>query len=298
MAASRKLFVTGTGSFIGGAVLRSAAAQGYALSGVDAAASGPGYDVADIRSPDIADLIPDETDAIIHLAAVSRDPDCRDRAQACFDVNVMGTLNLMEAAKRRSVRQFIFASSEWVYERFEPGQEKTEDDPIDASRHTSEYAFSKLVSEINLRQKFRHGFCATTILRLGIVYGPRRTNWSAVEALIDAVAHKDEVVVGSRRTGRRFIHVDDVAEGILASVGQPDLQVLNIQGPGFVTLGDVVDSAKRLLGRDTPLRETAPDAPNLRPVSSQRAQEVLGWRARIGIEDGVKTVIDYLELGR
>jgi nucleoside-diphosphate-sugar epimerase len=297
MTSSPTLFVTGTGSFIGGAVLRQAKARGFHLSGCDAGHPGDGFAKADIRDPAITDLIPEGADAIIHLAALSRDPDCRGKAAECFDVNVMGTLNLMEAARKRGVKQFIFASSEWVYTGFKPGVEKTEDDVIDPASHTSEYAFSKVVSEINLRQAFAQGFCAATILRLGIVYGPRPGNWSAVEALVDNVARKDEVVVGSRATARRFIHVDDIAGGILASVGLAGLNVLNIQGPRLVTLGEVIDCAKKILGRDTPVRESAPDAPNLRPVSSAKAEQVLGWKAGTGIEDGVRSVTDFLGLG-
>jgi len=58
---------------------------------------------------------------------------------------------------------------------------------IDASQLNSEYALSKYVSEQNLRQKFQHGFCPTTILRFGIIYGSRKHNWSAVESLFHAV---------------------------------------------------------------------------------------------------------------
>ena len=77
----------------------------------------------------------------------------------------------------------MFASSEWVYEHFEAGELKDEDSVIDVSRQTSEYALSKLVGESALRQKFQRGFCSTTILRFGIIYGPRPSNWSARSTL-------------------------------------------------------------------------------------------------------------------
>ena len=54
-------------------------------------------------------------------------------------------------------KQFIFASSEWVYDQFKEGVPKTENDLIDIANHTSEYALSKLVSEANLRQKYGSG---------------------------------------------------------------------------------------------------------------------------------------------
>src|SRR5262245_31359023 len=114
------IFVTGSESFIGKVLLAQLEHAGVEAVGIDVTAgSGRGRHTADIRSADIADLIP-EAATIVHLAALSRDADCKGRDYSCFDVNVMGTLNLMNAAIRRACRQFIFASSEWVYDRFDP----------------------------------------------------------------------------------------------------------------------------------------------------------------------------------
>lgn len=288
------IFVTGTRSFIGGALLKLCAERGVTVCGIDAVGGGAETTVCDVRSSDVADLIPENVDAVVHLAALSRDPDCRNKAQLCFDVNVMGTLNVMEAARRRHARQFILASSEWVYDRFVPGVEKTEDDVVDPLALNSEYALSKLVSEANVRQAVGNGFCAAAILRLGIVYGPRRTNMSAVEALTTAVAEKDEVTVGALATARRFIHVDDVAAGILASVGREGLDTFNIQGPELVSLERVIKAAEAATGRHPAIRETGAGLPSIRPVSSIKAERLLGWRARIGIEDGVRTLAEGL----
>lgn len=290
-----QIFVTGCASFIGRELLRQCRHKGIQAAGVDLVNTEfPGCAVADVRSPAIVDYIPQNVDAIVHLAALSRDPDCRDKAYQCFDANVMGTLNLMEAAKAKGARQFIFASSEWVYDRFEAGVAKTEDDVIDVSRLTSEYALSKLVSEANLRQKYQHGFCPVTILRFGIIYGPRAGNWSAVESLLHAVATQDEVTVGSLGTGRRFIHVSDIAAAVIASVGLDGFEIINIQGPEMVTLRDIIETAKKLLGRNPAVTERATDQVSLRTVSEQKARTLLGWQPTIRLEDGLRTVLDFV----
>lgn len=292
-----QIFVTGCASFIGRELIKQCKRRGIDVAGVDLVDTGfPGCAVADIRSPAMVDHIPQNVDAIVHLAALSRDPDCRDKAYQCFDANVMGTLNLMEAAKTRGARQFIFASSEWVYDRFEAGVSKTEDDVIDASRLTSEYALSKLVSEVNLRQKYQHGFCPATVLRFGIIYGPRAGNWSAVESLLHAVATQDEVAVGSLGTGRRFIHVSDIAAAVIASIGLDGFEIINIQGPEMVTLRDIIETAKKLLGRSPAVTERTPDQVSLRTVSEQKAKALLGWEAAVGLEDGLKSVLDFVGL--
>ena len=95
--------------------------EGISVIGIDIVNSMSGdydYHKIDIRSPEIANVIPEDVDALIHLAALSKDSDCRNKAYECFDINVMGTLNLIKNAKLKKINQFIFASSEWVYDEF------------------------------------------------------------------------------------------------------------------------------------------------------------------------------------
>lgn len=289
-----RLFVTGSESFIGSVLMRQCAEAGIETVGVDLAqGEGANRHVADIRSSDIADLIP-EGGSVIHLAALSRDSDCRNNALSCFDVNVMGTLSLMEAAAKRNCRQFVFASSEWVYDSFDPNKPKTENEPIDALALGSEYALSKLVSEANLRQRHSHGFCDTTILRFGIIYGPRTENWSAVESLTNAVATQEEVTVGSVRTARAFIHVEDIATGIRAAIGAEGLNTFNLQGKLPIPLDDVIASAARHLDKNPRIVETAPDNPSIRYVSATKAKQSLGWEPAIDIDEGIASILPAL----
>lgn len=290
-----KIFVSGCGSFIGKEVLRLCKTKGIQVIGVDLVETGQeGCSVADIRLPEISEKIPSDVDAIVHLAALSRDIDCRDKAHLCFDINVMGTLNLMEAAKVKGAKQFIFASSEWVYDRFEEGVAKKEEDVIDIACITSEYALSKLVSEANLRQKYQRGFCPVTILRFGIVYGPRKENWSAVESILYAVGTQNEVTVGSLKTGRRFIHVSDIASAIIASIGLSGFEIINIQGQELITLGDIIKISKKLLKRNPNVVERSPEQVSLRSVSDAKAKQLLQWCPKIRLEEGLKSVCDFL----
>ena len=289
------LFITGCNSFIGRELISQCDEKNIQITGVDLLPSDRSdCHVADIGSSDITKHIPSNVDAVIHLAGLSRDPDCRDLAIECFQANVMGTLNLIEAAKSQSAQQFIFASSEWVYDTFEEGVAKVEDSPINAANLTSEYAFSKYVSEVNLRQKFQHGFCPVTILRFGIVYGPRKENWSAVEALLNGVATKDEMTVGARATGRNFIHVSDIASGLLASVGLSGFEVINLQGNNLVTLGEVLDESQSLLKREIPISEGNPSEPSIRFVDNSKAKKVLDWEPTISLREGLSSVATFL----
>src|SRR5262249_43084608 len=140
-AGSMTLFVTGSESFIGKVLAARCRAEGIDLVGIDSVAPpGSGTRRADIRDPAIADLIP-EGATVVHLAAISRDQDCRADPRQAYDVNVNGTINVGAAAEKRKAAQLVFASSEWVYGDVQNDEIQREDRPIDVTAMKSGYAF-------------------------------------------------------------------------------------------------------------------------------------------------------------
>lgn len=284
-----KLFVTGTESFIGKRLLAHCKKLGIEAVGIDSVVpTGTYAKQADIRDSAIADLIPEEA-TVVHLAAMSRDPDCRANPKGAFDINVNGTLNLAAAAEKRNAKQFIFASSEWVYGDVNNSGVQLEDNPIDVTTMKSEYALTKIVGEQCL--KIACKLPSVTVLRFGIVYGPRPSNWSAVEALFNAVREKDLVSVGSLATGRRFIHVDDIASGVLKSVGRTGFEIFNLSGDKIITLGDVIQQSCELLNKHPKIEEKNAQLVSIRNPDNTKAKKVLGWEPKIGLRDGLATLL-------
>lgn len=289
------LFVTGAESFIGRALAGCCRILGVDIVGVDTApGSGANTLQADIRDAAIGDLMPQNA-IIVHLAAISRDPECRADPKAAFDVNVTGTLNLAAAAQRRAVRQFIFASSEWVYGEVANDEVQREDQTINITAMKSEYAMTKIVAEQCLRISFQ--LPAVTILRFGIVYGPRAANWSAVESLFNAVRTQDEVKVGSIATARRFIHVNDIVSGILASRGRTGTETFNLSGDAPISLGAVIDTSAKLLGRRPRVIEANASHVSIRNPDNTKARLQLGWKPAIDLNTGLKTLADFMAGG-
>lgn len=291
-----KVIITGAAGFVGKELQARCEQNEMDVVAVDLAkeAAGSRHISCDIRSKKVFDLIPEQADAVIHLAGLPRHADCKDNAYACFDANVMATLNLMEACQRKKVKQFIFASSEWVYDSYHDKEVATEEKEINATQLDSEYALSKLVSEQNLRQKYNHGFCDVTILRFGIIYGNREQNWSAVESIFNAVLTQEEIKLGSLNTGRCFIHVNDIIRGIIQSIGLRGFHIINLQGDQFITLGDIVNVSKRILHRNPKVIETDPDNISARHVSNQKARKILGWTPQVTLEQGLIQLNDFL----
>jgi nucleoside-diphosphate-sugar epimerase len=286
------VLITGAKGFVGQEIAMQCEKNGIKVLGVDIIDDDAcNYHKVDVMSNRIKEIIPEECDAIIHLAALSRDRDCKNNAYKCFNVNVMGTLNLMEAAQQKGVKNFIFASTEWVYDSFLEYEIKDEDSFIDIAKHKSEYALSKLVSEVNLRQKYQNGFCNVTILRFGIIYGPRKSNWSAVESIFHAVNTKEVVEVGSLRTGRCFIHVADIANGVIKSIGLTGFNLINLQGDHLITLREIIEVSKKITGKTPSLVEKSPENISLRNISNNKARTFLNWVPKYDLEKGLSSLI-------
>ncbi|MGD0854217.1 MAG: NAD(P)-dependent oxidoreductase [Dehalococcoidia bacterium] len=278
-----KVFITGAKGFIGRELVSQCKKLGIEVLEAD-------LPETDICSKGIVKLIPENIDAVIHLAALSRDPDCKNKAYECFTLNVMGTLNLIEAAGAKKAKQFIFASSEWVYDNCTEKEVKNEESIINIANHNSEYALSKLVSEANLRQKYQYGFCPVTVLRFGIIYGARKEGGSALETIFQKVRQNDEIEVGCLQTGRHFIHVSDITSGIVKSIGLQNIQILNLEGDRLITLQDIIETSRGILHKDIRVIEKDPTSASVRRISNAKAKKLLSWEPKVDLEQGLKSL--------
>jgi nucleoside-diphosphate-sugar epimerase len=115
---------------------------------------------------------------------------------------------------------------------------------------------------------------------------------TAVEGLLREVAELDVVDInGSASSARRFIYVEDIASGIIASLGQTGFQIFNLSGDRLVSLRDVFDQASKLLGRSPQLKESDPAAVTVRNPDNARAKSMLGWAPRIDIATGLAKLL-------
>ena len=292
-----KILVTGSESFIGKELIHQCLKKNISVRGCDLIdVKDPKYDFykLDICSSNIPDELFNDIDCVVHLAALSRDSDCKGRSFDCFTTNVMGTLNLVNHIKKTNVKQLIFASSEWVYDKFEDNKEKDENAVIDITNLTSEYALSKFVSECNLRQEFNNRFCNVTILRFGIIYGPRKSNWSAVESILNQVKNKEKVSVGSLKTGRRFVHVSDIVKGIIHSFGLEGYNIINLTGNQINTLKEIIDISQIILNKKIEIFENNPKQISIRNPSNLKAKEIINWEPKIDLKTGLESLLPYV----
>ena len=290
------IVITGSESFVGRELIKQLIKEKKEVIGIDLVnekSQNYEYIKMDICSNSITDIIPNNAEAIIHLAALSTDPLCKGKAYNCFNTNVMGTLNLMNTAMKKNVKQFIFASSEWVYSGFIYNEEKNEETIIDISKISSEYALSKIVSETNLRQQYTLGFCDITILRFGIIYG-QINGIGAVESIPRKVKNGEKITIGSLKTGRCFVHVKDIVKGIILSLGLENFNIINLSGDKVNTLEEIIEASQRIFHKKIEVVETDPNNPNIRNPSNRKAKKIINWEPEINLEQGIKDLESFL----
>lgn len=291
-----RVLLTGCNSFIGQELIKYFDKNDINFFGIDLTPNDrDDCIVCDINNCNIVKFLKGDFDVLVHLAGLTRDEDCKNNLFNCFNTNVMGTINLIEACRNINIKQFVFASSEWVYDRFDKDLVKDETSIIDPNNLVSEYALSKYFSEVNLNQNFLTNQLNTTILRFGITYGSRKKNWSAVESIFNNVAKNPSIKVGSLKTGRNFVHVKDICEGILKSLGKKGYNVYNLQGDDFISLGNIIDTSCKILNKSIKILEVDGKNPNIRKVSNLKIKQQLNWKPRINLELGLSELAKFLK---
>ena len=276
-------------------------AHGFAVAALDLKlpADHPGkIDVADGRG---VEQLADGCCGIVHLAAVSRVVWAERDPERCWRVNVDGTRAVLRAAQRSQARPWVlFASSREVYG--EPVRLPVAEDA--ALRPVNIYGRSKVAGEDLVRAASESGL-TTAIVRFSNVYGRTDDHPDRVVPAFarGAVLGSDLRVDGAGSTFD-FTHLDDTVAGVLAMIaalehGAGKLPTLQLCSGRATTLGELARIANRAAGQRSKIVETAQRAYDVSRFvgDPRRALAVLGWRAKIDLDEGVRRLAhDFAQL--
>ena len=204
----------------------------------------------------------------------------------CIDVNVNGTLNLIKAAKKL-VKTFIFASSEWVYGDTRSNRLNENSDLVIDKKY-SLYAQSKIVIEkfLDTNRSFKN----TNILRFGIIYGSSvKKNWSLIEKIFEKVKNNNNLHIGSKKTARKFIHLDDLINGILLSIKLKGFNILNLTSNEKIGLNQIVKISEKFLQKIKVIELNARE-PSIN-INSMKAQNLLKWKLNIKFKNYIRIML-------
>jgi UDP-glucose 4-epimerase len=227
--------------------------------------------------------------AIVHLAAMADVNEVKDAPVATESVNARGTLAVLEAARVERCR-VLYASTIWVY----GDGAGDEDAPLPAPAHF--YTATKLAGELYCRSYNELYGVEFTILRFGIPYGPRAREAAVLPAfVIRAHAGESLTIAGTGEQSRRFVYVEDLAEGVVAALAPAAAdRVYNLVGDESVTIREIADLVQRLV-RPVDIVHVdrrKGDFPGVE-VSGERAARELGWRTTTPFAEGARRYVDW-----
>ncbi len=296
-----KVLVTGGAGFIGSHVVDRLEAHGHEPRILDLVASP--YRAAGEIDAVIGDLndaedvrrAVDGCEAVLHLAALADvDLVARDPARADL-VNVRGTQSLLDAVRDADVGRFVFASTVWVYGDASTPALLDEETPLGLPKHF--YTATKIAGEMYTASYGELYDLEHTILRFGIPYGPRSRPTAVVAAFTDKALHGQPLTIaGDGTQSRRFVYVEDLADGVVASLAPAGRnRVFNLVRDEDVSVRAIARTVRDVVG-EVPIVHIEGRAGDLRAakVSGERAKRELGWEAATTFTEGVRRYVDWV----
>ncbi|MGN8224832.1 NAD-dependent epimerase/dehydratase family protein [Gracilimonas sp. BCB1] len=310
----KNIVVTGGAGFIGSHLIDRLLTEGNTITNIDN--FDPFYDETikrknikghleydtyslhevDIRDKEALDeAISNTADVIVHLAAKAGvRPSIADPI-AYQEVNVAGTQNMLEVAREKDIKQFVFASSSSVYGK-NPNVPWKEDDAV--LQPISPYASTKVSGEL-LGHVYSHLYDIRFLaLRFFTVYGPRQRPDLAIHKFLKLMSEGKEITLyGDGSTRRDYTYIDDIVDGIIASIEYNDsmYEVINLGNNQTVELLELVEAieqasgitAKKTFGPEQPgdVKQTWADV--------SKADELLEYDSSYSIKKGLKAFSDW-----
>jgi UDP-glucose 4-epimerase len=312
--AGKKVFVTGASGFIGSHLaeyLVSIGAEVTALVHYNALGSEGWLEALneEVRSG-IKVVAGDLTDSelisnsitgnelIFHLGALIAIPYSYVAPRSYINTNVIGTLNILEAARKSSARVIQVSTSE-VY-----GTPDilpiTEANPL---KPQSPYAASKVAADQLALSYYRSFDLPVTVVRPFNTFGPRQSTRAIIPTVLtQMIAGANEIRVGNLKPERDFTYVSDTVEGLIRAAVTSDIdgEVIQLGTGRTVSVGDLIEMCKVLTGSNA---QIISEVDRLRPEKSEveillsnpsLAAGKLAWSPRVSLEDGLRCTIKWM----
>ncbi|MBI3087433.1 MAG: SDR family NAD(P)-dependent oxidoreductase [Candidatus Omnitrophica bacterium] len=313
MGNATRVLVTGAGGFIGSHLVERLVAEGYAVraflrytsqrswgnlqeAGPEVLSAVEPY-YADIRDGDAVRRALDGVSILFHLAALMGIPYSYLHPREVVDVNVMGTLNVLQAAREAGVQRLIVTSTSEVY-----GTAQQVPIPETHPLHPqSPYAASKVAADA-LAVSFHHAYgLPVVVVRPFNAFGPRQSTRAVIPTVISQALAGETVAVGATTPRRDFTYVTDTVGAFVRAAAAPEAvgKVFNVGRGSEISVGELIALVGDCVGK--PLRVTT-EARRLRPEASEvqrlcadarQAETVLGWRPSVSLAEGIRRTVDW-----
>lgn len=258
--------------------------------------------VGDIRDPAVCASCCRGMDVVVHFAANTGVPVSIENPRLDMECNVVGTFNMLEAAREAGVARFVFASSGAPAGEVEPPiHEKLPPHPV------SPYGASKLAGEGYCSAYYKSFGLETVALRFGNVYGPGSIHKGSVVArfIKNALAGKHLEIYGDGTQTRDFIYIDDLIDAVVLSATRPGIggetfQIATSRETTVLEIAEMVSGAMEDQGIGRPeIRMAGPRPGDVKRNFSDtsKAEAMLGWKCRMNLEEGIAETVKFFAIG-
>ena len=285
-----RVLVTGGAGFIGSWLVERLCARGDEVTIVDTVPAG--HDGVRALQTSVLDMAAmshaiRHVDAVVHLAGFVR-AGIRERPYEGANLQLQGTLNVLDACRANDVAHLAYASSFYVYDGLPADTTVDEETPLEPLRMEL-FGSAKLMGEaLCMEWAERYGL-GTTIFRPGPIYGGAGS--SAVDEFVAAgLAGRTIEVWGSGERRNQYTYVGDLVDGIVAGLDHAG-ETYNLVAPDAVTFRWLGDHLAEEYGFRATFDETRPEGPSFPHISSQKAIERLDWSPR-PLREGLCKMVD------
>lgn len=232
-------------------------------------------------------------DTVLHFAAIPNPARSLDAAELYTAVNVLGTVNVLEAARQSGIERFIFAGSSSVYnDEQTPFREDAY--PL---RPRSPYGASKAAAEAYCAAWHELYGLPIMVLRFFSVYGP----WGRPDMAPAIFAQRilnDETLEVSEGRARDLTYIDDVVAGVVAAIDkQFEFEIFNIGRGEPQSLDALITALAKAAGKEarTKPRQAPPGELTITYANIDKAKKMLGYSPKVSIEEGAKRLIEWMK---
>lgn len=237
-------------------------------------------------------------DTVFHLGALIAIPYSYVHPREVIETNVMGTVNVLMAARDFGARRVVHTSTSEVYGT----AQYTPIDEAHPLQGQSPYSASKIGAD-KISESFYRSFGVPVVtLRPFNTYGPRQSARAVIPTIITQTLTCDEVKLGSLEPARDFTFVEDTVQGFMG-VAEADSvlgEEINLGNDNTIRIGDLAEKIFSMIGK-TPKIIT--DAKRMRPgksevmklwASNQKAKEMIAWEPRVSLDEGLRLTIEWI----
>ncbi len=303
-----KALVTGCAGFIGSTLTDRLLTEGYEVIGIDRFSDyysrglkernlslALKHPMFTLLEEDIVDMgtFPD-VDYVFHLAAQAGVRASWGKSFAIYTRdNIQATQRLLEYYKELKIKKFVYSSSSSVYGNVElPMRENRMVRPV------SPYGVSKLAAEHLCYLYWKNYGVPTVSLRYFTVYGPRQRPDMGINKFVNAILHGQTITIyGDGRQTRDFTYIDDIVEAnVLAAIGGVCGEAFNVGGGNRISVKDLINAIERATGKSATLVYVEEQKGDVQDTwaDAQKAEDLLGWKAKIGIAAGLNRYVEWI----